>query len=312
MIDYSYLYRDTVTLESLQQKRWDLFVSAYNPTERVRNVFNAVVADQKDWIIHEEYGLDAAVTPAGSFASQADREDEFIVEYFEKRVAGVDISKMSLCIDLTGFMRPHMLYLVHYLAAKGLEKVSMLYAEPGHYRNLADTSFASERVHSVRQVAGYEGTVANRTKDDLLVINAGFEDRLTAEVAEDKDKARKVILLGLPSLKADMYQQGVLRNRKARDALGDGVREVFAPAADPFATATVLSDLVARERADRGIDNLYLAPLATKPSALGFALFYQRECMHTATSIVFPFSERYAPDATEGMGRLWQYEVELG
>ena len=122
-------------------------------------------------------------------------------------------------------MRPHMLYLVRYLVAQGVKSLDVLYAEPGHYSSLDDTQFASERVHTVRQVAGYEGRVLNDTTNDVLIIGAGFEDKLVAEVAEDKDRARKIVLLGLPSLKADMYQQGVLRTRRARDALGEGIHQ---------------------------------------------------------------------------------------
>jgi hypothetical protein len=259
-------------------------------------VFDAVAAKQKDWISHTEYGLAKDQVPVGSFASNDWREDDFMFEYFEKRLGGVDPKTVSICVDITGFMRPHMLYLVqHYLSAMGAKTVDVIYAEPGHYKRLDDTHFASDRVHTVRQVAGYEGITVNKTRDDLLIINAGFEDRLTAEVAEDKDKARKV----------------VLRTRRARDALGEGARELFAPAADPFATATVLSDLVGKERATSGIDNLYLSPLSTKPRALGFALSYLRECRGTATSIIFPFSESYAADASEGIGRVWRYELEF-
>ncbi|MBZ9677810.1 hypothetical protein [Mesorhizobium sp. ES1-1] len=311
MTDYTYLYRDNTTLNDLASAKWDVFISAHNPTERVLRVFDAVSAKQKDWVSHAEYGLTKDRVPPGSFTSDARREDDFMFEYFEERLRGVDLKTVSICVDVTGFMRPHMLYLVHYLSEKGAKKVDIVYAEPGHYKRLDDTQFASDRVHTVRQVAGYEGITANKTRDDLLIINAGFEDRLTAEVAEDKDKARKVVLLGLPSLKADMYQQGVLRTRRARDALGEGARELFAPAADPFATATVLSDLVGKERLSSGIDNLYLSPLSTKPSALGFALFYIRECRGTAASIIFPFSESYAADASEGIGRIWKYEMEF-
>ena len=311
MTDYSYLYRETVSLDQLAGGAWDFFISAHNPTERVLKVFESVNANQREWISHTEYGLSADKVPAGAFKSAATREDDFIVEFFENRLKGADLRGMSICVDVTGFMRPHMLYLVHYLAAMGVKKVDVIYAEPGHYKKLDDTHFSSDRVHTVRQVAGYEGVTVNQTHNDLLIVNAGFEDRLTAEVAEDKDKARKVVLLGLPSLKADMYQQGVLRTRKARDALGEGAKELFAPAADPFATATVLSQLVAKERTANGIDNLYLSPLSTKPSALGFALFYIRECQQTPTSIIYPFSAEYAADASEGIGRIWRYEFEL-
>ena len=85
----------------------------------------------------------------------------------------------------------------------------------------------------------------------------------------------------------------------------------FAPAGDPFATATVLSELVMRERKAGRLGNLYLSPLATKPSALGFALFYIHECLNEAVSIIYPFSESYAADASAGIGRIWKFHLEF-
>ena len=310
-MDYTFFYRDSLDMESLQDLEWDLFLSAHNLTERVLSIFQSVKAHQKEWISHTEYNIDLNEVPRNAFRSQVEREDEFILEFFEGRLASEDLRNTRICVDITGFMRPHMLFLMHFLSVKGVSKIDVLYAEPGHYRRLDDTPFAGEHVYSVRQVAGYEGITSNRTQKDLLIINAGFEDKLTAEVAEDKDKARKIVLLGLPSLKADMYQQGVLRTWRARDALGEGVREIFAPAADPFAVATVLSQLVERECSENSIDNLYLSPLSTKPSALGMALFYIWECRRKPVSIIFPFSKSYSADSSEGIGRLWKYEIEL-
>ena len=54
-MNYTYQYRDQVSADQLSQELWDLFISAYNTTERVTNVFNSVKATQKDWIIHQEY-----------------------------------------------------------------------------------------------------------------------------------------------------------------------------------------------------------------------------------------------------------------
>ena len=311
MIDYTYLYRDVVTAADLATGGWDVLISAYNPTERVRTVFEAADAHQKDWLVHSEYGLATDKLPKLAFSCQSEREDEYVVDYAEARLPGSDFSSISFCIDLTGLMRPHLLYLVKYLSLRGAKRFDAIYAEPGHYSHLDATNFASEQVHTVRQVAGYEGITVNDTSNDVLLIFAGFEDKLTAEVAEDKGKARKILLQGLPSLKADMYQQSVLRTQKANDALGVGVKRAFAPAGDPFATATVLSGVIEHERNARGIGNLYLSPLSTKPSTLGFALYYIRECEGSAVSVIYPFSAGYASDASEGVGRIWRYAVEL-
>ena len=310
-MDYSHYYKDSISLNELGDYNWDIFISAHNLNERVLTVFQAVSAQEKHWVCHSEYGLSADDLPRAAFRCDALREDEFILQFFDDRFQGKSLEAFKICVDITGFMRAHLLYLMHYLSVKGVRGFDALYAEPGHYKKLDDTPFAAEQVYSVRQVAGFEGTTNNRTDNDLLIINAGFEDKLTAEVAEDKDKAEKVLLLGLPSLKADMYQQGVLRTQRARDALGGGVREVFAPSSDPFATATILSDIVDGARRGNGIDNLYMSPLATKPSALGFGLYYIRECRAVDASIIFPYSKRYSAESSKGIGRLWKYEIEF-
>lgn len=300
-----------MNLADLGGLTFDIFLSAFNTASRVSDVFNSVSASVKISVVHREYGVSSAELPAGHFASDAEYEDEFILQLFEDRLAETDLATARVCVDITGFLRPHLIFLIKLLYFRGCRHFTAIYAEPRQYSKLDGTSFGTGQVHTVREIRGYEGVSAKASRRDLLIISSGFEDRLVAEVAEDKDLARKFVLLGLPSLKADMYQQSLLRTRKARDALGEAVKEIFAPASDPFATATLLSELVESERAAHGIDRLYLSPISTKPSALGFALFYLRECEGTAASIIFPFSNQYSTDSSDGIGRIWKYEVEL-
>src|SRR5207253_621115 len=86
----------------------------------------------------------------------------------------------------------------------------------------------------------------------------------------------------------------------------------FVPANDPFVTANVLRRIVDDcERNGHMITNLYLSPLATKPQALGFALFYLTEMRGKATSIIFPFCRTYSKETSLGLSRVWKYVVEL-
>ncbi|MET3518854.1 hypothetical protein [Mesorhizobium abyssinicae] len=311
MIDYTYQYKTVLELGAVGSVRWDIFISAFNPSERVLKVFDEVRAAKKFWLIHHEYGLSESDTPEGAFRCNAVREDDFMVEFFTRLSKDVGLAGARVCIDVTGFMRPHMIYLINYLRVMGVLSFDVIYTEPGHYSGHDRTRFASELVHDVRQVAGYEGYINNIADNDLLVIGAGYEDSLIAEVAEEKGKAHKALIYGLPSLQADMYQQNVLRSYAAADALGDVAERVFAPASDPFATATVLSELIAREESKKPITNLFLSPLSTKPQALGFALFYHRECASRAASIIYPFSDAYSIDTSTRIGRIWKYEIEL-
>ncbi len=129
-----------------------------------------------------------------------------------------------------------------------------------------------------------------------------------------KDKADKVQIFGLPSLRADMYQENVLRAFKAADAVGTNktfdIDRFFAPANDPFITAATLSEIVRLRQRYGSISNLYLSPLATKPQALGFALFYLAECVGRNASIIFPISTRYERETSVGLSRVWQYTIQ--
>jgi hypothetical protein len=145
----------------------------------------------------------------------------------------------------------------------------------------------------------------------VLIINAGYDHQLIKDVAESKDRARKVQLFGFPSLKADMYQENVWRANKAEEAVGSQAPAYFAPAYDPFVTANVLGDIVRELNEKRPVTNLYLSPLATKAQVLGFALYYLTELRGSASSIIFPFCDTYNRETGTGLARVWKYTVEL-
>ena len=125
---------------------------------------------------------------------------------------------------------------------------------------------------------------------------------------------RKLLMFGLPSLQPDMYQESRLRVARAAESVGNAAEGdlLFAPANNPFVTAQELATAIERERkSSRGVSNLYLSPLGTKPQVLGFALYYLKECVGTETSIIFPFAARYSRETTHGISRIWLYSIDL-
>lgn len=313
MRDYTHFYRRELPANEKWPDNWDIVISAFNSSERVKRVYEMANAVEKHWIVHTEYRYaEEDLGILNPFRSEAVNEAEFILEFWEDRIKSVDLGGVNLCIDATGFMRPHLMFLLQLLATRGLKRLDVLYSEPEYYKKKDLTLFSNEHVEEVRQVAGYEGIINSDTSRDVLIIGAGYETHLIAEVAEDKDQAKKLVLLGFPSLRADMYQQNAWRTHQAVDALGESADEkYFAPASDPFATATVLSELVSRERTKAPITNLYLSPLATKAQAIGFALFYLTECIKTSTSVIFPFSETYEQETSVGLSRVWLHTLEF-
>lgn len=204
------------------------------------------------------------------------------------------------------------MFLLYLLYSKGLRTVDIIYSEPEQYIKKDLTVFSDRKVEEVRQVKGFEGNTNNTDLRDVLVIGAGYETHLISEVADDKERAKKIIILGLPSLQADMYQQNAWRTWQAADALGEDLEQKhFAPAFDPFVTAEVLREIVEHEQNMSPIGHLYLSPLATKAQAIGFALFFLTEYRNTNASIIYPFCERYDRETSIGLSRIWLYTLEF-
>ena len=93
--------------------------------------------------------------------------------------------------------------------------------------------------------------------------------------------------------------------------VGADSKPFFAPANDPFVTASVLQSIVKDLEKHESLSNLYLCPVATKAQLIGFTLYYLKECQNLPVSIVFPFCESYAKETSTGLTRTWKYTIEL-
>jgi len=199
--DYNIFYRCELSPDApWSSKGWDVFLSAYNSSDRVRRVFDKVTARRKYWVMHNEYGYSAVERPVGAvFSCPEDNEAPFIRQLMEhiEHDAGSEISTLSLCVDITGFMRPHLLFLALYLSIRGVRRYDVLYTEPLRYAKKEKTIFSGGDI-TVRQVGGFEGLNSPDHSDDFLIIGSGYDHRLIKAVAEHKDKADKVQIFGLP------------------------------------------------------------------------------------------------------------------
>jgi hypothetical protein len=291
---------------------WDVFISAYNDSERVKSIFTKIRSTVKRWVVIPEYryvpveyaSLQDPITFADDLISEAD-----VIHGIADSIGIDNLRNARLCIDITGFMRPQILYMMRFLSNHGIKSFSMVYSEPAHYARRENTQFSDEAVSAVRQVIGFEGLHDDNMNHDCLIIGIGYDHALVSHVIDDRDSARQIKLLSLPSLSADMYQESILRLDRIDQALEHDA--IFAPANDPFVVATELSEKFAEIQARGEFTNLYLSPLATKPQTLGFALFYLSELEGKPASIIFPFSRSYARETSKGIGRTWCYGIRI-
>jgi hypothetical protein len=315
MIDYTVLYKGELPVDDdwPADVHWDIFISAYTAAERVQRVYEKARARSKHWLVFPEDGLVEGQYPPDSFTSISRNEGDYVQAFWHSAISYA--AGKTVGIDITGFIRPYLIFLVRWLAEQGVRRFDALYSEPVIYSKREQTRFSDETVVEVRQIAGFEGTHSPDTSNDYLIIGAGYDHQLIAEVAENKEFSRKIQIFGLPSLRADMYQENVLRAYRAEEAVGrhtaDESSSYFAPANDPFVTASTLREIVGRITARKPITNLYLSPLATKPQVLGFAVYYLTEQRNSSTSLIFPFCESYDQATGTGVSRIWKYTVEL-
>lgn len=314
MIDYSIFSKKSLPLSSLEKEgKWDLFLSGFNHTSRVQQVFKTVDAKNKLWLIQPQYEIPSELLPSSdeTFVSDSVDEDTFITELFQD----INPQEKSICVDITGLLRPHILFMMRYLANIGIEYLDILYSEPNYYKKKENTAFAGEAVIDVRSVRGFEGS-PNPTGSELLIIGAGYDAHLVSALCLNKEDAKKILLIGFPPIKPEMYQESLLQISQSTESLGIEPNELgssyFVPANNPFETALALQKIVVKEREKLGEDlNIYLCPLATKTQTLGFYLFYECELLDSSASVYFPFSRNHSPDTTEGISKVWRYRIEF-
>ncbi len=310
-LDIGSLIDAKYALRAHTEEPWDLLISAYNDSERVRHVFETVPAKRKAWWVLPEYAYSpnevSHLTDAVLLAPG--HEDQVV----PLGLAAVGFAAgQRLCVDITGMMRPQILFLMAYLKGQKCTRFDLLYTEPEHYKRRAETRFSIGEDVEVRSVAGYIGAHENDMGGDVLVLGLGYDHQLISHALQAKEAARILQLHSFPSLSADMYHESILRLdrvRSERSRIGDEV--YFSSANDPFVIASSLASAVASVRNHKPITNIYLAPLATKAQAVGFGLFYLRNLINCPASIIFPYAARYDRETSRGIGRSWIYPIHL-
>jgi hypothetical protein len=303
---FDYFYREDLTLESAWNHRWDVFLSAWDQSDRVNRVFSHVNAAQKVWIIHPEYNIPADALPSDSPFVARGGEAAGMQSLIVHLEGLCDLITARLCIDITGMLRPQIAILVKLLRHKGVNQFDAIYSQPAAYSQGERTRFSSGEVSDVREITGFEGTNTPGAYE-VLIVAPGFDSALQREVISHKARAARFQIFGLPSLQADMYQQNILQAYGIDTPLPDdetASMKRFASASDPFAMATELSAIVSGVLQKHPKSRFYIAPLATKAQMLGAALYYLAEFNNVAVSLIYPVVSAHAPATSSGVSRV--------
>lgn len=313
MMDYSLFYRRPVKVDRIAEElpTFDIFISAYNSSFRVGQVFEDVRSDKKIWLIHPEYQyLPIDYPPENPKVCPAEHSEIAQVNSLLEEVG--EIHNKKICIDSTGFMRHVLIFLTAKLSFMGVKEFTVLYSEPMFYTKQEDTSFSTATTGFPRPVRGMYGS---KSGPDHLILGVGYDHKLIGEVADNKEGAIIYPIFSFPSLSPDMYQQSAIRASNGGGSALDSAwinNRQFAPANDPFTTASIISNIV--KNIDQNVveANIYLSPLSTKIQALGFSLYWLLQGRHRGgVTLLLPECITYSRETSSGLKRLWTYTIEL-
>ncbi len=309
--DYLLFEKESIKPQDIGAKLagYDRFISAYNSSERVCEVFKQVVAINTHWLIFPEYQIDHSDLPTFGTCHivNAVEENDAILDY----LASFPLNAGErICIDSTGFIRPHLMFLLRYLHLIKWPSVDVIYSEPERYKSGSRTQF-SDHISEVRPVRGFEGSHSRPldSDGDYLIVGCGYDTDLMHAISNTHKQAIKIQVFPFPPLRPHMYQENRLKTEQCQGAFGRVMEQCFAPGYDPFVTAHTLDRVVTANAGS--IDNLYLTPLATKPQVLGFVWYYLAKCINKPVSIVFPFSKGYNRETSTGLSEVWRYQMDF-
>lgn len=308
---YKHNYQEVGELQELPQ--YDVFISGYVNSQRVLEPADNINAAQKVWFATEEEGHDLYL--AGKDVTYIKPNEDYnpIVE----KLCNLQLLGKSVCIDSTGLRVPYLMFLMRCMAMMNIRNFDVLYTEPTKYRCAENTQF-SDLFYEVKQMYGMSGIHTSQNDNDLLIIAAGYDHSRIVDVANDKKGCqKKVLLFGFPAISPGMFQENILRAHEAESAIGtecfkDMDSNIYAPAYDPFVTAQAISDYIEKQNKHKHITNIYLSPLSTKPHALGLALYFLWEVgFQKGISLIYPYCQQYITDNSDGIARIWRYEIQL-
>ncbi len=234
----------------------------------------------------------------------------------ETTVALTDYASLALVtgtgdvfIDVSGL--PHSVWApLLKTALVEASSVRLMYFEPSHYRHHANPSSASlfdlsASFLGVQPIPGFANLVGPPDESDALFVPfLGFEGSRARQVAMTLDPIPKVIpVVGLPGFKLQYPQLALSCNQEFLEENGAEPRLRYAAANCPFEAYTVLDEI----RRDYPRAYLYLAPIGTKPHALGAILYALDNPKDTEVMFDHPIK---SPGRSTGVGMIHVYTVK--
>lgn len=237
---------------------------------------------------------------AGVSSTVRYRSDVSIRELFQRN--------LPICIDITSLPMSVWGPLVRVAIVDDRE-LWLVYAEPGEYQahkspTPPELFDLSERVGDVEALPGMARLTGPRPDTPLLLtIFLGFEGGRARHVTTTLDPEPTIVpVVAVPGMHAEYATQAVECNREFLKNTGAFTYIRWVDAVCPFSVRDLLADIAA----EHSESYMYIAPIGTKPHALG-ALLYAIDNPSTCQIIYdHPIPRK---GGTSGIGKTYVYRV---
>ena len=218
-------------------------------------------------------------------------------------------------LDATSLGFAELLLILHNLNTfHKNKKIKIIYAEPKEYKKGKNKEFQDEfdlttTSGKFQKIPPYSLLIdSNSSQKAILVSFLGFENNRLGRIMESDDGARYekyIPILALPAFEAGWENISL---RRHYEELKDINTIKFSPANNPYEMNQVLELIYKNERYNK---NLVLAPIGTKPHALGAMIFLinkQEEGITIGLTYDFPKKKE---NRTDGIGNIYEYVLRI-
>ena len=262
----------------------------------------------------EEYSLlpQAFGTEPSQETILATRKD--ISTQLRDQLQGLDIQGKTLLVDITSIATPAVFFILKLLTEDVKpSRVFLAYTEPQTYREKllpdSDDMFElTERFIGIKALPGFLRKTA-RGAETILVLLIGFEGKrfkyVCGELEVKNENVR--VVLGFPAFRPGWQYLAYGGNQSAFEQFQADLYLRFAAANDPFEAYNTLEEILKDERNIQPSPEIAVAPIGTKPHAVGAAIF----ALHYPdnTRLLYDFPVKARTGRTEGYGITWIYGV---
>ena len=215
----------------------------------------------------------------------------------------IGVKEKRVLIDITGIKHPAFFYILSLLLEKERPKyLFAAYTEPELYVPHGSTEIEErfqlfEGYLGIRALPGFT-SLPDDSKDKLLVVFLGFEGTRLQHIHDEikPGNGNAIAVVGFPAFRPGWQNLTLAANQQALQSTKSYLYMRSAIAYSPFDAYNLLCEL----QYERPTQHLIIAPIGTRPHALGAVLYTIK---NPTSSLLYDFPIEVQEHRTEHIGR---------